>query len=302
MPTFEDRPAAKVNLTLQVVGRRADGYHELRSVFLRVGLADRLTFSPGGADGSDRLTVAGLPGVPTRGNLVLRALDSVRARLGLELPALDVSLEKTIPAAAGLGGGSSDAASAIKLALAFWGVGLSVAEELALGAELGSDVPFFVVGAQVALVEGRGERIIALPDVVGELGLLLVTPPERLATADVFAQYDELGSRSTDGLVGNLATDRLLESADRLRDSNDLWPAAASLQPSLAALRSGLEDGTGRPWLMSGSGPTLFALYPSVEAAVTAGKELVSGQSGASRGTLISAVGLIGTDPPWRYP
>jgi 4-diphosphocytidyl-2-C-methyl-D-erythritol kinase len=302
LPTFEDRPAAKVNLTLQVVRRRPDGYHDLRSTFLRVGLTDRLTFTPTGADSPDRLTVAGLPGAPTRGNLVMRALDAVRARIGLELPAIDLSLEKGIPVAAGLGGGSSDAASAIKLAGAFWGIGLSPAEELAVGAELGSDVPFFLSGAHVALVEGRGEQVTALPDVVGELGVLLVTPPQRLATADVFARYDDLGSQVPNAAIGSLATDRLVESADRLRDSNDLWLAAAWLLPSIAARRAELEDLTGRPWLMSGSGPTLFALYPSVEAAVTAGKALVSGQSAASPDTLISAVDLIGPDPAWRYP
>ncbi len=301
MPTFEDRPAAKINLTLQVLGRRPDGYHDLRSTFLRIGLTDRLRFSPGGADGSDRLTVGGLPGVPTRDNLVQRTLDAIRVRLGVELPALDITLEKGIPAAAGLGGGSSDAASALKLAQACWGIGLSEVAQLTLAAELGSDVPFFVSGATAAIVEGRGERVSPLPGVPVELCVLLVTPPFRLSTADVFARYDELPPAPSSSQLPDVDTDRLVESADRLRDANDLWAAAASLEPSLATLRGELEERTGRPWLMSGSGPTLFALYPSGEAAVMAGSNLATGQSAASS-NLLHAVDLAGPDPLWRYP
>ena len=132
---FEDRPRAKLNLTLKVVGRRDDGFHELRSIFLRIGLADRLTIDVGGADGSDRLTVSGLAGVSSHNNLVTQALDAVRARAEIPLPTLDVTLDKQIPAAAGMGGGSSDCASAIRLAQAVWGVGLSESEEMDLGAQ-----------------------------------------------------------------------------------------------------------------------------------------------------------------------
>lgn len=299
MPTFEDRPAAKVNLTVRVLGRRSDGYHDLRSTFLRIGLTDRLRVSPGGADGSDKLTVGGLPGVPTRDNLVQRAVDAIRARLGLDLPALDMTLEKGIPPAAGLGGGSSDASSALKLAQACWGIGLSGAEELALAAELGSDVPFFVTGASVALVQGRGERVSPSPGVRGDLGLLLVTPAVRLSTANVFARYDELGPLPSSEV--DVDTNGLVESAAFLRNANDLWAAAASLEPSLPELRGELEEGTDRPWMMSGSGPTLFALYPSGEAAVMAGMELAAGQSAASS-NLLNAVDLAGPDPLWRYP
>ena len=113
--TFEDRPRAKLNLTLKVVGTRSDGFHELRSVFLRIGLADRLSVSIGGADGADALTVTGLPGAPSHNNLVTQALTALRAHAEIPLPTLDVTLDKQIPSAAGLGGGSSDCASAIRL-------------------------------------------------------------------------------------------------------------------------------------------------------------------------------------------
>ena len=298
---FEDRPRAKVNLTLGVVGRRPDGYHELRSIFLRIGLSDRLTVAPRGVNGSDTLTIEGLPGVPTRDNLVTNALKAMRARVEVSLPALDVNLEKGIPAAAGLGGGSSDCASAIKLAQACWGVGLSTQEELALGAELGSDVPFFLADVQAAVIEGRGERVTPLPEAT-DVGILLVTPPTALSTARVFARYDDLAVEPPLSALTDVDTRRLVEAAERLRDANDLWPAAASLEPSLIGLRAELEAQTSRPWMMSGSGPTLFALYPSVKEAAQAGQVLLASQSVASDGALINAVDLVGPEPAWRHP
>jgi len=299
--TYQDRPPAKINLTLEIVGRRPDGYHDLRSIFLRIGLADRLTMEPAFSGTRDELTVTGLPGAPsTRDNLVLRALDALRAHAGIDFAPLHVTLEKHIPAAAGLGGGSSDAASALRLAQAAWAISLSPVE-LALGLELGSDVPFFLSDRVAALVEGRGERIAPLADPT-DVGLLLVTPPLALATARVFARYDDLGPVLGLPPLANVDTHRLVEAAELLRGSNDLWPAAASLEPSLTALRDELETQTSRPWMLSGSGPTLFGLYPSVEEAAQAGQALVGSRSVALEGALFNAVDLVGPDPAWRYP
>ncbi|HYI21538.1 MAG TPA: hypothetical protein VEX62_02780 [Candidatus Limnocylindrales bacterium] len=284
---LEARPPAKVNLTLDVLGRRNDGYHELRSTFLRVGLSDRLTMDLGAGPG-DRLTVTGLAGAPTEGNLVLTALDALRRHVAAELPPIDVTLDKRIPAAAGLGGGSSDAASALKLACECWGIALAPAEELTLAASLGSDVPFFAHDVPVATINGRGEHVspIAAPDDdIG--GLLLVTPPISLSTAAVFERFDDLPMRLDE---------------DRLRDANDLWPAAASLEPSLPRLREELERATSVPWLMSGSGPTLFAIYPSVEEASAAGRSLVESRLPELESAILNAVDLIGPDPNWRHP
>jgi 4-diphosphocytidyl-2-C-methyl-D-erythritol kinase len=304
-PAFEDHPPAKVNLTLEVIGRRPDGYHDLRSVFLRVGVSDSLTVELGGADGSDTLTVSGLGGVPVRDNLVLRAVHALRARLEIDFPALDITLEKRIPAAAGLGGGSSDCASALKVAQACWGIGLSPEDELALAAELGSDVPFFANGASAAIVEGRGERVrpIAL---MGEFGLLLVTPRIALSTPRVFDRYDELAEHDstsvTDAVAAALEAGGLPDAGGLLVDGNDLWPAAVSLEPSLHALRGGLRDATGRAWAMSGSGPTMFAVYPSAAEAAEAGRALATRRDTFLEDALIHAVDLVGPDPIWRYP
>lgn len=312
-PTFTARPPAKVNLTLEILGRRPDGYHELRSIFLRIGLTDRLTLQAAPPDArDDRLTLSGLPGTPVAGNLVLRALAALRAHAGVHLPPLEATLEKRIPAAAGLGGGSSDAAAALAVAQACWGVGVSPADEAALASALGSDVPFFAIDAPAALVEGRGERLRALPGLEGNAGLLLVTPPVRLSTADAYARHDELGgpsddaSRPTAELAGALEAgldgNALARWTERSRDANHLWPAAVSMAASLGLLREVLESSTARAWLMSGSGPTLFAVYPSVEAAAEAGRSMAETRSSHLENAYIHAVDLVGPDPAWRYP
>ena len=337
---FWARPPAKVNLTLEVVGRRDDGYHDLRSILLRVGLSDRLTMKLGPGPG-DRLKVTGLPGAPTDGNLVLKAVDALRRHGGADLPPLDLTLDKRIPAAAGLGGGSSDAASAVRLAQVAWEVSLSPDDELQVVESLGSDVPFFYQDMPVAIVHGRGENLGWLDIPYGELGVLLVTPPFELRTRAVFARHDEIASPPLieplpnphlewpDGLLvpnpdfptGRLASppptslDDLLfllmdqptaegvaawaASAD---EPNDLWAAAASLEPSLAGLRDALQRATGDAWLMSGSGPTLFALYASAQEAAAAGQELAARRLPELQSALINAVDLVGPDPKWRFP
>lgn len=310
----EARPPAKVNLTLEVVGRRDDGYHGLRSIFLRVGLSDRLTMAPG-TGVADRLTVTGLPGAPTEGNLVLKALDALRRHAGANLSPLDVTLDKQIPAAAGLGGGSSDAASALKLAQGLWGVRLEPDAEVEIATSLGSDVPFFYIDMPAAHVSGRGEHLESLAGPYPGLGLLLVTPPIALSTRSAFGRFDERdqlsnvrpGAGVTERIYEEVfldepTTEEMLTWAPQLRDANDLWDAAASLAPALPTLRAALERTTDVPWLMSGSGPTLFALYPSVEEASAAGQSLVRSRLPELESAVINAVDMIGPDPKWRHP
>ncbi|MEO5940889.1 MAG: 4-(cytidine 5'-diphospho)-2-C-methyl-D-erythritol kinase, partial [Candidatus Limnocylindrales bacterium] len=178
---------AKLNLTLAVVGRRPDGYHALHSVMAPLALADRLSLAPDPSPGAhDRVRVEGFDAGPAADNLVLRALEAtrraLRPHLALPPPALAVRLEKRIPVAAGLAGGSSDAAAAIEGALEAWSASdvLGPAERRGLAASIGSDVPFFLAGGP-ALVEGRGERVTALRGIrplatEQAPGLLLVTP------------------------------------------------------------------------------------------------------------------------------
>lgn len=292
---------AKVNLTLAVVGRRPDGYHALHSVFVPIDLADRLTFAAGTPHGRDSLHATGLDAGPGSDNLVLRALATVRdAARGAWIagggrgdpPPIAARLEKRIPVAAGLGGGSSDAAAAIEGALEAWGVELDAAARAAVAARLGSDVPFFLAGGP-ALVEGRGERVTPLPwlrdaaaDVPGgpadRPALLLVTPGIAVPTPAVFSAY-AAGARTPGGaarlasehlvaeLRAGLSVGDLVARASVLAVANDLAPAAAAVAPEITAVRRALVRVLRRPVGLSGSGPTHWALYPShAEAAAAA--------------------------------
>lgn len=271
---------AKLNLTLAVVGRRPDGYHDLHSVFVPLALADRLSLAPAGVGGrGDTLHVTGHDAGPLADNLVLRAIAAARALIGEgpgrpPTPPLAVRLEKDIPVAAGLGGGSSDAAAAFDGALAAWGVEVEPARRAAAAAALGSDVPFFLA-AMPALVEGRGERVTPLTGVHGHPGILLVTPAVAVRTPDVFAVFDGIRT-SGDGSIrmssahlaqelgkGLSATD-LIARAGVLAAANDLLAAAILVEPGLVPVRRALTRVLGRPVGLSGSGPTLWTLYPSL--------------------------------------
>ncbi len=270
---------AKLNLTLAVVGRRPDGYHDLHSVFVPLALSDRLSLAAA-VRGPDSLHVTGFDPGPAPDNLVTRAVAATRTAVGgghpggpAPPPPLALRLEKRIPVAAGLGGGSSDAAAAIDGALAAWGATLAPDARQAVAAGLGSDVPFFLAGGP-ALVEGRGERVAPLHGLRGAPGVLLVTPAVALPTADVFAAFAAIrgvgdgsvrmsSAHCAEELRSGLAAADLSARAGVLTMANDLFPAAAAVLPGLVPLRRALSRLLGRPIGLSGSGPTLWALYPS---------------------------------------
>lgn len=277
---------AKLNLTLAVLGSRPDGFHALHSVMVPLGLSDVLSLAPA-AGSVDSLHVSGADAGPIADNLVLRAIAEARGAArqslgpGARIPPLSARLEKRIPVAAGLGGGSSDAAAALEGALDAWGVTLPEPERHAAAARIGSDVPFFLAGGP-ALVEGRGEIVTALKGVVGDPpGVVLVTSSIASPTSAVFATFDAGGAaapadpRSTRASSEHLAVELragfravdLVARAGVLASANDLAPAAFVVIPGLLALRRGLSRLLGRPIGLSGSGPTLWALYPSIETA-----------------------------------
>lgn len=270
---------AKINLGLAVTGTRPDGYHELASVFLRLALADLLTVTVGARADPDGLAITGDPECPVEDNLVLRAVGALRAAApsGDSLPGLRIALEKRIPLAGGMAGGSTDAATALRLAAAAWGLAPSRADLERLGARLGADVAFFVGGHAAARVSGIGERIEPLPPLLDRVGVVLATPPFGMATPAVFAASDRLeppgaaAATAVDALVASwrqgLDGPGLAARAAALRDANDLWPAVIALEPRLARLRDVLEEALRRPVLLTGSGSTLVALYPSLQQA-----------------------------------
>jgi 4-diphosphocytidyl-2-C-methyl-D-erythritol kinase len=296
-PTVRLAPA-KLNLTLAIIGRRPDGYHALHSVMAPLALVDRLSLALA-AGPLDTLNVVSDQDLatlgPTADNLVLRAIGAARSALGgaLPTPAVAARLDKRIPVAAGLGGGSSDAAAALDGALELWGAPgdtvLSSEERRRIATRLGSDVPFFQAGG-LALVEGRGEQVSPLGGAIrGEPpGILLVTPAVAVSSSDVFAALSSAYSGppggpggpggasriSSEHLAGELqqglTSQALHDRAGVLAAANDLLPASAVVVPGLVPLRRALTRLTGRPVGLSGSGPTLWILYPGLAEAQAA--------------------------------
>ena len=288
-PVVRTAPA-KLNLTLSVTARRDDGYHSLHSVFAPLGLADRLSMAIATGD-RDTLHVTGFdPGQPGD-NLVIRAIAATRTAVGGgwsggpgPAPAVAARLDKRIPVAAGLGGGSSDAAATIDGALEAWGAELDPETRTRVAAGVGSDVPFFLAGG-VALVEGRGETVARLDGLHGTPGVLLVTPDVAVSTRDVFAAFDAIRTHG-DGAVrltsmhlaeelrAKLSTADLVARAGAMTVANDLLPATALVVPALVPFRRAVSRLLERPIGLSGSGPTLWALYASETEAAEAAERV----------------------------
>ena len=284
----------KVNLTLAVVGRRDDGYHDLHSIVAPLRASDHLTLRLLGGEGTeDELHCAGIPISGEGENLVLSALRELRKEL--PIPPLDIVLEKRLPIAAGLGGGSSDAAAALRGALELCAVELTEERLMQVAARVGSDVPLFIPGGPV-LMEGRGERITSLaPWSEPAPGVLLISAREGIKTPDVFAAFaagvrgDAYGAAlvssqhlASEALAG-LTTVALLQRSAALASANDLLAAARAITPWLRPLDHALRRLLGRPLSLSGSGPTLFLLYPSLYEASEAGALV---EAAISRGEL----------------
>jgi 4-diphosphocytidyl-2-C-methyl-D-erythritol kinase len=269
--TLSVEARAKVNLFLRVLGRRADGYHELETLVAPIDFADRLDIH---ADSGPEFRTLALSlditgdldlvgQVPAdESNLVLRAAralaDAVEAR-GFA----DITLEKRVPAAAGLGGGSADAAATLRALNELWECGLDQAALSEVAAAVGSDVPAFLVGGP-ALARGRGERVEPIP--VPSLKLALVTFPFGVSTADAFRWWDEEGE-SPGADPGPILSAARGDAAAALGDLlyNDLEDVVIRRHPAVGEAKERLLDAGALGVVMSGSGPTLAALLPSNE-------------------------------------
>jgi 4-diphosphocytidyl-2-C-methyl-D-erythritol kinase len=303
---------AKLNLTLAVAGQRPDGFHALHSVMVPLAFGDEVELEPSPSAMSDRLDVEGpdeLGAGPD--NLVLRAIEAMRTSLrvrraqpnagpaskaGAAAPPLTARLIKRIPVAAGLGGGSSDAAATIAAALEAWGASLPAPHVADVAASLGSDVPFFLAGS-AGLVTGRGEFVDPLPPFRGEApAVLIVTPRLCVATSAVFAAYAAgarpsaaeaattlaVSERLAADMLAGMTAPALLERGAELAAANDLMPAALAVAPALGPFREALARLLGRPIGLSGSGPTSWILYPGrreTDAAAEVVRRAVAGGS-----------------------
>ncbi|MEU9985956.1 4-(cytidine 5'-diphospho)-2-C-methyl-D-erythritol kinase [Streptomyces sp. NPDC048045] len=277
------RVPAKVNVQLAVGAARPDGFHDLANVFLAVGLYDEVTVTP--AD-ELRITCEGPDAdqVPLDGtNLAARAAVALAARRGIE-PAVHIHIAKDIPVAGGMAGGSADGAGALLACNTLWNAGASRAELLAICAELGSDVPFSLVGG-AALGIGRGEQLTAL-ETGGTFHWVFAMAGRGLSTPAVFREFDRLaeGRDIPEPVASQSLLDALAEGdVDALAAavSNDLQPAALSLFPELADTLDAGRGAGALAALVSGSGPTTAFLARDPESAAKIADVL--GSSGTCR-------------------
>ncbi|MFD9500370.1 4-(cytidine 5'-diphospho)-2-C-methyl-D-erythritol kinase [Streptomyces sp. NPDC060035] len=288
------RVPAKVNAQLAVGAPRPDGFHDLANVFLAVGLYDEVTVTPADAL---RVTCSGPDAaqVPLdASNLAARAAIALAARHGIA-PDVHIHIAKDIPVAGGMAGGSADGAAALLACDALWSIGSTRDELLAICAELGSDVPFSLVGG-AALGVGRGEQLTTV-DVGGTFHWVFAVADGGLSTPAVYGEFDRLTAGTQ---VPEPAASAALLTALRAGDtaalagalSNDLQAAALSLRPSLAdTLAAGTAAGA-LAALVSGSGPTTAFLVADAESAEkVADALLTSGTCRSARAAVSPAPG-----------
>ena len=250
---------AKINLGLEIIGRREDGYHDLVTLFQSIALYDKIIFKIR-EDGKILLS-GNDPQIPwDQNNLVFRAVEVLRKRTGTK-HGVEIFVEKNIPPGRGLGGGSSNAAVTLLALNQLWETGLGRLPLTSVAAEIGSDVPFFLTGG-LCLGLGRGEQIKSLPE-QRKWWVLLVLPDFSVSTALAYQEYDRLGLSLT-------STDKeskiiqFLETKDisLIRYfKNDLEAVALRIYPQLAEIKQEIKRSGAELSLMSGSGSALFGLF-----------------------------------------
>jgi 4-diphosphocytidyl-2-C-methyl-D-erythritol kinase len=275
---------AKINLSLRVGPLRADGYHEVATVLAALALGDSLELEPAAA------TRVEAPGLAGGDSLATRALGLLAARTG-HRAGWRVHIDKHVPVGAGLGGGSADAAAALRLANATLPEPLALSDLTALAAEVGSDVPFFVSGHETALARGRGELLEPCP-VRAPAWVVVAWPGVALGTAEVYARYrPSAGARER---VAALAAEPFAtEDVEQLAAliENDLGAPAAELCPPVPALRARLLASGALAAAMSGSGSAVFGVFAGEDGARAASERLSGSAPWIAIGRLTQTAG-----------
>ncbi|MCL6446184.1 MAG: 4-(cytidine 5'-diphospho)-2-C-methyl-D-erythritol kinase [Alicyclobacillus sp.] len=255
-----ERAYAKINLTLDVLGRRSDGYHEVEMVMQTIDLSDVIWLEP--LPGPEIELESNATNIPLDGrNLAVVAARAMQAHTGV-MKGVRIRVEKHIPVAAGLGGGSADAAAVLRGLNRLWEINLPLEELADIGASIGSDVPFCVYGG-CAIARGRGERIDRVEHALCAW-VVLVRPQVFVSTADVYGALTPSDYRSevrTAQLVAALKAADI--EAVKSAVCNDLAPVAARLYSDIEAMRTRMRHIVRGPVFMSGSGPTLYCLVPN---------------------------------------
>lgn len=248
---------AKVNLSLRILGRRPDGYHELDTVMQKLTLCDQITLTLSDEPGVVlRCPDSGLP--DDRSNIIFRAAEAFFDACPSATTGVDIALKKRIPIAAGLGGGSSDAGAVLTGLNRLLGTGLSTAELIALARPLGADVPFFVTDYGAVRAGGVGDQMSAVPS-LKDCTLVLVNPGFSVSTCWVYEKYAlTMAGKNSKLYDSQKKTDTILKDVG----VNDLERVTISAYPIIEALKQNLLELGAKSVLMSGSGPTVFGIFP----------------------------------------
>ena len=257
---------AKINWDLRILGRRADHFHELDSVFVTLSLSDELSFETA----AELTLTCSDPALPVDGsNLVIKAATLLALEAGREFPdrkfGAKIRLVKHIPMGGGMGGGSSDAACALASLNRIWELHWELQKLAAIAGQVGSDVAYFLYGGW-CLCRGRGEIVTRLPGAENwpSLRIWMILPPLHVATPAVYkalrsAPWDGSGGRGAQATAAGIAATAFAANAPLIL-RNDLATAALQVEPRLAGIQTVLEQFFPGRWLMSGSGASHFAL------------------------------------------
>lgn len=257
---------AKINLSLDIVGEREDGYHLLRMIMQTLELGDNITVS---VNNSAKITTSTDSSAVSddKSNLAYRAADLLLGEFGIK-SGVDIDIKKNIPVAAGLAGGSSDAAAVLKAVNKLFDLGLFKEDLAQRGVKLGADIPYCIYGG-TRLSEGIGEKLTELRSLDG-IPVILVKPPKAVSTAEVYKAYTE------ESVAGHPMTDELVEeinttgSFDEKKLANVLESVTVPKIPEIADIKSVLMNEGAYISMMSGSGPTVFGLFHDKEEAYKA--------------------------------
>lgn len=260
---------AKINLALSVLGKRLDGYHDIQTVFQTVDLSDELEFR---ASGRLEFHCDNFADIRPEENLVWKAASLLASTTGKSLGAA-ITLKKRIPAGAGLGGGSGDAAAALLALRRFWSLDLTDSDLLSIAERLGSDVPFFLSGG-TALGTGRGEKISHLPDLPQQY-LVLIYPGIHVSTAEAYRSLNlGLTSSKEDHRIQRFIGQVQAGSGFLTGIFNDFEASVLAAYPPIMEAKRFLEERGATVALLSGSGSSVFGFFSNEESALAASREV----------------------------
>lgn len=258
-PPFQLPSFAKINCSLRILGRRADGYHEVRTVLQTVSLQDEVHFSA--LDGQEVLLSCSDPEIPLgEDNLIVRAANALRDRFSVKAGAT-IHLEKRIPTKGGLGGASSNAAIALLGLARWWSLDISLADLMEIGSRLGADVPFFFVGGRV-LATGTGTDLKAIDD-GAQKHLVIISPKATVSTAGAYESLKApaLTTFSDASILSSSRAEEISELSHLCASHNDFEDMVFRSEPEIARAKKALLQAGASSSLLAGSGSSVFGIF-----------------------------------------